>query len=127
MKLAITGSRSIQECAVLLAVLELLPITELIHGGATGVDQLAAAWAINKGIKVTEIKPDYTIYGAGATHVRNAEIVKRADKVLACWDGESKGTASTIKKAEANGKLLKVITYKPEKQIEQPPEQMTLW
>ncbi|MDJ1503538.1 hypothetical protein [Xanthocytophaga agilis] len=59
--------------------------------------------------------------------MRNAEIVKRADKVLACWDGESKGTASTIKKAEANGKLLKVITYKPVKQIEQPPEQLELW
>ncbi|MDJ1503537.1 SLOG family protein [Xanthocytophaga agilis] len=59
MKLAITGSRSIQDCAQLLEELERLSITELIHGGAAGVDRLAAAWAISKAIKVTEIKPDY--------------------------------------------------------------------
>ncbi|MDJ1466963.1 DUF2493 domain-containing protein [Xanthocytophaga flava] len=127
MKLAITGSRSIEHCTELLAELERLPITELIHGGAVGVDQLAANWATAKGIKVTEIKPDYQRYGAGAPHIRNAEIIQRADKVLACWDGESKGTASTIKKADAKGKLLKVILYRNVKQPELLSNQIVLF
>ena len=35
--------------------------------------------------------------------VRNKEIVDYADKIIAFWDGASKGTLSVIKYAEKNG------------------------
>ena len=86
------------------------------------MDQMAAAWAMSKGIAVTEITPDYATYGAAAPHVRNSELIKQADQVLACWDGKSKGTGSTIEKARQAGKLLTVIIV-----TTTPKNQMSLW
>lgn len=109
MKITITGSRNWTNTDLLIETLERYTITELIHGGATGADQLAANWAKEKSIKITERKPDYDTHKSTATHVRNSEMVQMADGVIAFWDGESKGTASTIEKARKAGKLLQVV------------------
>lgn len=126
MKLAITGSRNWTDAQRLADELEKLEITELLHGGAEGADRMAAAWAAAKGLKVTEIRPDYKTNGKAATHIRNAALVNLADRVLAFWDGRSKGTGGTIAKARRAGKLLKIVSFeKPE-----PPAdnmQMELW
>lgn len=107
MKLAIIGSRSITSYP-----LEgVIPagVTEIISGGARGVDAIARQYAMDNSIPFTEIRPDYARYGRGAPLRRNEEIVARADMVLAIWDGQSRGTAYTIAQCNQSGKPVMVL------------------
>ena len=94
MKVAVVGSRGI----VLDDLGKYLPCScsEIISGGATGVDTCAAEYARSHGIKLTEYLPDYRKYGRAAPIVRNKMIVEAADCVIAFWDGSSRGTLSVI-------------------------------
>ena len=74
-----------------------------------GVDSCAADYARRNGLKLTVILPKYDRYGRAAPIVRNKEIVDYADKIVAFWDGKSKGTMSVIKYAEKQGKLCEVV------------------
>ena len=107
MKIAIIGSRTID----LQNLSDYLPdnISEIVSGGAKGIDTLAAQYAREKGIALTEFLPDYARYGRGAPIVRNKQIVEYADEVLAFWDGKSKGTLSVIRYCEKIGKKCRVI------------------
>lgn len=69
----------------------------------------AAEYAKEKGIKLTVFLPQYERYGRAVPIVRNKEIVDYADKIIAFWDGKSKGTLSVIKYAEKTGKTCEVI------------------
>lgn len=82
---------------------------EIVSGGAQGPDTIAVEWAHSGGMPFRIIRPDWDKYGKGAGMLRNAEIVANADMVLAFWDGESKGTADTIKKSLAAKKELHVF------------------
>lgn len=94
MKVAIVGSRGLQ-------VTDLgryLPsdTTQIISGGAPGVDACAREYAQAQGIPCVEILPDYRRYGKGAPLRRNREIVDAAELVVAFWDGRSAGTRHVI-------------------------------
>ena len=82
---------------------------EIVSGGAVGVDQCAAEYAREHGIKLTEILPEYARYGRAAPIVRNHAIVDYADKIVAFWDGCSRGTLSVIQYAKKVGKPCEVI------------------
>ena len=84
-------------------------ITIIITGGARGVDTVAAAYADRRGIPKQIILPDYTL-GKGAPLIRNKQIVKDADIVIAFWDGQSRGTLHAIKHASVYNKP--IIVYK---------------
>lgn len=107
MKIAIIGSRGLHvtnfeeylSCGV----------TEIVSGGAKGIDSDAEAYANANGIKMTVFLPDYARYGRGAPIVRNKQIVDYADEVLAFWDGMSRGTLSVIKYCENQGKKISVV------------------
>jgi len=90
-----------------------LSITEIVSGGAKGADTLAEQFAKENNLPVKIFKPDWAKYGRGAGPVRNKQIVEYADKVIAFWDGESKGTKSSIDLAEKSGKLLTVKRFLP--------------
>ncbi|MBQ8683889.1 MAG: DUF2493 domain-containing protein [Clostridia bacterium] len=107
MKVAVIGSRS-------LCVDDLSPYlppetTELVSGGAKGIDSCAKNYALVHGIKLTEFLPDYRRYGRFAAPLkRNETIVDYADRVVALWDGVSRGTLSTINYARKAGKSLDI-------------------
>ncbi len=105
---AVVGSRRIVTdralCARLAALREAGELAEVVSGGAAGVDSIAAEWARTNGVKLTELRPDYEQHGAQAPHIRNAEIVKRAELVLVVWDGESRGTLSAARHAQRLGR-----------------------
>ena len=82
---------------------------EIVSGGAKGVDARAADFARENGIKLTEFLPDYSTYGRAAPIVRNRKIVEYADKIIAFWDGKSRGTQFVIKYAEKLGKPCRVV------------------
>ena len=94
MKVAVIGSRG-------LSVTDLgryLPenTTEIVSGGARGVDTSAREYALSHGIKLTEFLPEYTRFGRSAPLKRNITIIEYADIVLAYWDGKTRGTKFVI-------------------------------
>ena len=106
MKIAIIGSRGITVQNIADYVSE---SDEIVSGGAIGVDRSAAEYAKKKGLKLTEFLPQYQRYGRAAPILRNKKIVDYADKVIAFWNGSSKGTLSVIKYAEKTGKPCEVV------------------
>ena len=70
--------------------------TEIVSGGAKGIDTCARKYAISHGIKLTEFLPEYSRYGRGAPLKRNLKIIEYADVVIAFWDRQSKGTKNVI-------------------------------
>ena len=86
-----------------------MDVSEIVSGGAKGIDHDAEMYAQLHGIKTTIFLPDYEKYGKAAPIVRNKRIVDYADEVLAFWDGESKGTLSVIRYCEKQGKKITVI------------------
>ena len=70
--------------------------TEIVSGGAVGVDRCARKYANQHGLKLTEFLPDYETYGKYAPLKRNLQIIEYADVVYAFWDGKSTGTSFVI-------------------------------
>ena len=109
MKVAVVGSRSILTTDISMYISD---GDEIVSGGAVGVDSCAAEYAKENGLKLTVFLPQYERYGRAAPIVRNKKIVEYADKIIAFWDGKSKGTLSVIKYAEKTGKLCEIILCK---------------
>ncbi|MCI8497388.1 MAG: DUF2493 domain-containing protein [Clostridiales bacterium] len=111
MKVAIIGSRdsaSISEQEMIRHI----PVgcSSVISGGAEGIDSLAAQAAETLGLPLIVVRPDYDRYGKAAPIVRNHEIVRMADFVLAFWDGVSKGTQSVLVECIKTGKPFQVLS-----------------
>ena len=106
MKVAVVGSRGIKSADVG----RLLPpeTTEIISGGARGVDTLAQAYAQEHGIPVRIFLPDYSRYGRGAPLKRNEQIARECDLLIAVWDGKSRGTAHVVAFARKLGREVRV-------------------
>ena len=112
MKVAVVGSRSFNDYGKLKQMLDETPgITGIISGGAKGADSLAEQWAREKGIETVVYKPDWAKYGRGAGVVRNRLIIEDCDYCIAFWDGESKGTKSSIDYCKKLNKRLLVVRY----------------
>ena len=106
MKVAVIGSRGI-----IISNLGDLPqdTTEIISGGAKGVDTCAREYTLAHNIKLTEFRPEYQKYGRSAPLKRNITIIQNADLVLAFWDGKSKGTKFVIDSCEKLGVEVRVV------------------
>lgn len=94
MRVAIIGSRGLKVDDLE----KYLPkgVSEIISGGARGVDTSAREYALSRGLKLTEFLPEYSLYGRAAPIKRNILIIENADHVLAFWDGKSHGTKTVI-------------------------------
>ena len=110
MKIAIIGSRNITREDVG-DISKYLPqgLNEIVSGGALGVDRIAAEYAHEHGIKLTEFLPEYNKYKRGAPLKRNELIADYADEAIALWDGSSTGTKHAIDLFLARGKNVGVI------------------
>lgn len=71
-------------------------ISQVISGGASGVDTLAEQWAKKNHLDFVAYLPNYRIYGEKAPLVRDREMVEAADHTIAFWNGKSTGTLYTI-------------------------------
>lgn len=107
MKVAIIGSRGL----IVANLGNYLPYdtTEIISGGAKGIDTCAREYAMEHGIKITEFLPEYAKYGRSAPLKRNITIIQNADLVLAFWDGKSKGTKFVIDNCDKLGIEVRVV------------------
>ena len=107
MKLAIIGSRKLN----VTNLDDYIPpcVTEIVSGGAQGIDSLAAEYAKRNNIPLVEFKPDYKQFHKGAPLKRNHLIAQYADEAIAFWDGTSKGTLYTINLFKQSNKKITII------------------
>ena len=100
MKIAVVGSRSINDLSLLENVWKKIGLPykncSLISGGAIGVDTNAKEFADKYNLEIEEIKPDWNKFGKKAGFKRNHEIIKNCDVCVAIWDGESNGRKNSI-------------------------------
>lgn len=89
------------------------------NGEETSVDKCAEDYIdelnriykkhFTKPINKTVFKPDWNKYGKRAGAIRNQQIVDEADKIVAFWDGKSKGTKITIDMAIKANKPIDIL------------------
>lgn len=88
----------------------ILPITEVVSGGASGADRLGEIWAEMRRIPVCKKAPD-TLGGvitfAQAAHNRNQAMADYADALIAFPGGS--GTADMIRRAKARKLTIIVV------------------
>lgn len=78
--------------------------SQIICGGANGVDTIAELWAKRHGIECIIYRPQYKAFGRKyAPLKRDEDMVNASDIIIAFWDGKSKGTKYTIDYARKNG------------------------
>lgn len=120
--LAIVGSRSVPESRFpefeerITTALESTGCDAVVSGGARGADRIAEIYAHRHNLPIRIFHAEWEKYGKIAGMLRNSEIVKQCHALLAIWDGKSKGTSDSIKKAMAAGKCVTILS------TNEPPE-----
>ncbi len=110
MNVLIVGSRNIDNIDITPHIPN--DVTHIISGGAKGVDTFAEQYADKHKISKSIFRPRYDLYKRCAPLKRNDKMVDICDKVIAFWDGKSRGTKHTIDYARKAGKDVDVIIIK---------------
>ena len=126
MKVIIAGSRTITDYKIVKKAIEdsKVEITEVVSGGAKGVDSLGEKYAEENNISCRYFYADWKNinapnavvkenkwgkYNAKAGLNRNEEMAEHGDVLIAVWDGKSTGTKHMINCMEKLNK--KVYIY----------------
>lgn len=85
-----------------------LVITEVVSGGATGVDRLGERWAKSRDIPIALFPADWSTHGKAAGPIRNKQMAEYADALIAIRRGFTPGTANMIETARWYGLLVHI-------------------
>jgi hypothetical protein len=128
MKIIIAGGRDYKDYDGLLSIsnriLANVNNIEIVHGGQStyddinkvryGADYLAERYAQEMGFQMTVFNADWDKHGKRAGVLRNKEMARYGEALIAFWDGESKGTKNMIAEAKKLELPVRVIKYKQE-------------
>ncbi len=78
-------------------------ITEIVSGAAKGVDTIGEVIGNEFNIPVVKFPAEWDKYGRSAGFIRNEQMAKYADALIAVWDGRSNGTKHMINTAKKLG------------------------
>lgn len=111
MRIIIAGSRTFNDYGKLkLALRDLdIPMTEIVSGGAKGADALGERYAQENGIPLTRFPADWEKHGKPAGVIRNKQMAKYGEVLVAAWDGQSRGTKNMIDEAKKQKLLIYYI------------------
>ena len=116
MKIIIAGSRNMvpikEDWALLDRLLLEMAITEVVSGCAKGADTFGEEWADDQKLPVKKFPAEWDKYGRAAGPIRNKQMAKYADGLVAFRFKNSKGTTNMIKQARERG-LKVVVIDKP--------------
>lgn len=87
-----------------------IQIDEIVSGGAIGIDTFGEELAKTYSIPIKMFPANWTVHGKSAGFLRNEEMAKYANCLIAFWDGQSKGTKHMIEMALKYGLKLFVFT-----------------
>lgn len=100
MKLIVAGCRDFDDISFVHQAIHesgfSLEVTEVVSGGAAGVDYCGEAIARDCAVPVKVFKADWNQYGKSAGPIRNKQMAEYADTLVAVWDGKSPGTKNMI-------------------------------
>lgn len=106
MKIIVCGGRNYKDRAVVFGRLDSLhagnKITELVQGGASGADELAAEWAKERGVKLSTFTAQWKTHGRTAGPIRNQRMIDAGASLLVYFPGGA-GTADCKGRAERAG------------------------
>ena len=83
----------------------------IISGNARGADRLGEKYAEEHNYKCHIMPADWNKHGMRAGYLRNSDMAKQANALIAFWDGKSKGTKNMIQEAKKANLDIKVIMY----------------
>jgi len=113
MKILVCGGRGYNRRDVIFATLDNIhsetPISYLIEGGARGVDQLAYAWARERGLDGKTYPADWAQHGKAAGPIRNRQMLESGNPDLVIAFPGGRGTAHMIGLAKAANVPVKEI------------------
>jgi hypothetical protein len=111
MKLIIAGSHTFTDYQLLCQTLapERHRITEVLHGGARGAEQLGFRWAVRHHVRSRCFAADWERFGKTAGVRRNHQMAQAGDLLVCFWDGVSKGSAHMISCMQQLGKPCVIV------------------
>lgn len=96
MRVIVAGSRTIKDKVLVAQAIQesMFVVTEIVSGGAAGVDHCGKVIGNEMGIPVRRYLPDWGKYGKAAGPIRNQVMAENADALVLVWDGVSPGSKS---------------------------------
>lgn len=112
MRTIIAGSRHLDDYALVERAVEESGFepTVVLSGAGRGIDRQGEEWALRRGILMERYPAMWNIYGRKAGPIRNEAMVRKADALIAVWDGSTRGTAHIIEYATEWGLRVHVLT-----------------
>lgn len=95
-------------------------VTEIVSGGAKGIDSLAEYYCTEnwhcynywKPFPFKKFPADWDQFGKAAGHIRNKEMADYSDALLLIWDGESRGSKNMKETMIKQGKPVYEVILK---------------
>lgn len=117
LRVIIAGGRDFADYTLLSKTMDkyLSEITDdisIICGKAHGADTLGEQYAKEHGYNIQYFPAEWKRYGKAAGYIRNTEMAKNADALVAFWDGTSPGTEHMIATAEQHHLNIHVVRYR---------------
>lgn len=81
----------------------------IVSGHAHGADSLGERFAKEQGLTVELHPAKWRALGKAAGMIRNVEMARASDALIAFWDGRSRGTAHMISFAKRRGLEVSVV------------------
>lgn len=107
LRVLVCGGRNFNSREVVFSALAALhaerPISWIIEGGASGVDRLAYAWALQEGLQHRTYRADWSTHGRAAGPIRNATMLADGDPDLVLAFPGGRGTEDMVRRAVAAG------------------------
>jgi hypothetical protein len=117
-KLIVAGGRDFEDYMTMQLVLLSIgdhvlsdKLVSIVSGMARGADRLGALFAEEYSVPLHKFPADWEAHGKRAGFIRNDQMSKFADGLVAFHDKKSRGTDHMIKSMEKLGKFVHVVNY----------------
>lgn len=123
MNIIVAGGRDFNDYELLCEEMKTHPYADItiIQGGQVttnyktgekyGADYLGGKWAHENNIPCKVFTADWEMHGNAAGPIRNQEMAREADILIAFWDGKSRGTKNMIDNANQLGLEVHIVRY----------------
>ena len=83
----------------------------IVSGHASGADALGERYAQERGLQLETYPADWKAHGRAAGPIRNENMARVANALIAFWDGKSRGTKNMIETARKYNLKVAVVRY----------------
>lgn len=109
MRVLVCGGRDFTDFKMMERILDVLPITSAIEGGARGADTGYKQYAERRGIPVSSFPAQWDKHGRSAGPIRNKQMLDEGRPELVIAFPGGKGTRNMIDQAIKAGIEVKII------------------